>query len=491
MHREVSEFLEAFYESFQSRSSYEIRQFYPSQFHRMSEKHFADKSWPEPFDVAQALPFIGEDKVFYALYTELYYRHLHWHLPEEVTIYKRFDSWASYRKLFGILSEAQANVVVPHEWLFDIVTDFVYQFQDFTTYKSMKDRLISTEIKVLESNPLKWNAAEVARTLYNVSKSNGILRAAAESMGSIPSSTPSSASPLAFSLGYFALAGLCRVQLLMGDYHSTDKILDVEEALRNSGNALTPRLTVCQVQFQYFRGFTQILLRNYGGAIRTLSKMLHRIQNSELQNKSRSVHSRSILKKYEKCLYLLAIAHSLCPAINFNRDVREAVYKKTEAYIDMMQSVDENVAFKAFEACFNIGCIKYTTGNGLSKLVTAHHRDNIFLKDMQHRHHLPMIYKLLRMYKTLSLKRLVELGSDASTQVDDEAIESMRRRLIALKFKTRVEGDDRGFRSAHFWLENDVLQIQQEAKRRNLGMFYADQIRKLNAVTRECSESDA
>ena len=53
-------------------------------------------------------------------------------------IYHRFDSYANYCELFSYLltAEEPVKIELPNKWLWDIIEEFVYQFQNFQQFKS-------------------------------------------------------------------------------------------------------------------------------------------------------------------------------------------------------------------------------------------------------------------------------------------------------------------------------------------------------------------
>ena len=114
------------------------------------------------------------------------------------------------------------------------------------------------------------------------------------------------------------------------------------------------------------------------------------------------------------------------------------------------------------------------------------HQTQILLELVRRRRQLPKIFSLLKLYKTLSLSKLVGLGTENYTEED---VEIMRRRLICLKFTTRRQtqalnsyrrGDQQ--HRTHYWLENDVVQIQQEQKKRHYGGFFIENIKQLSTT---------
>lgn len=89
------------------------------------------------------------DPIFLILYNELYYRHLF--SKTKPTLQQRFDSWDNYVQLFSLISkkkdivapetpsESQIDLALlelPVSWVWDIVDEFIYQFQSFCQYRA-------------------------------------------------------------------------------------------------------------------------------------------------------------------------------------------------------------------------------------------------------------------------------------------------------------------------------------------------------------------
>ena len=87
-------------------------------------------SWP-PVEMVAGL--VDNDHVFCLLYKELYYRHIYAKLTP--TLEQRCESWDNYCSLFGIILHGNVNMVLPVQWLWDMIDEFIYQYQSFHQYQ--------------------------------------------------------------------------------------------------------------------------------------------------------------------------------------------------------------------------------------------------------------------------------------------------------------------------------------------------------------------
>ena len=58
---------------------------------------------------------------------EMYYRHLY--AIQQPSLEARCESWANYTALFGVILHGNVNMQLPNGWLWDMIDEFVYQFQ--------------------------------------------------------------------------------------------------------------------------------------------------------------------------------------------------------------------------------------------------------------------------------------------------------------------------------------------------------------------------
>lgn len=464
----VCNFIKFFHKYFATKNIYEIRNFYQVEFHMISERFFKESSWPPPAAIANQC---NNDKVFLALYTELFFRHLHWKLSNQITIYQRFESWQAYQNLFEVLCNAPADMVIPEEWLYDIVDEYIYQFQAFCAYRT-SGQLSEAESALLNDNPNIWDMSRVLKTLYNVSDTSGLFSFRKD--GKAPATTMQ-------KLGYFSLVGMGRMQLLLGDYHTTARILAIldGEQLRQFTN-----VNACHVSVHYYKGFAHLMTRQYGEAVKVFSKMLLFIERIGTFKSQRSHHNTMIRKKHEKMVCLLAISHALCPGLPLPDTLRKLLEEKMETKLMQMRSSD-NIALDNYDQIFRYGSPKfitaYPTGMTLESEATQH-QTQLFMNEVRHHHQLPKIYNLLKLYRTLSLSKLASLDSMCASKQD---VEKLRRQLICLKHKTRANssaGSSGSFSGTHFWMDNSTVHVIQEQTRRHYGGFFMRHLEKLDDI---------
>lgn len=138
-----------------------------------------------------------------------------------LTVYKLY--------LCRVDSEGPVTLELPNQWLWDIIDEFIYQFQSFCNYRNRLKNKSEEEIALLRDNLQIWSCYSVLNVLYSliqksriteqllVSKHGGDMQEAAGEYGS---------RPLYKMLGYFSIVGLLRVHCLLGDYTLALKMMD-------------------------------------------------------------------------------------------------------------------------------------------------------------------------------------------------------------------------------------------------------------------------
>lgn len=72
---------------------------------------------------------------------------------------------------------------LPNGWLWDMVDEFLYQFQSFAQYRGKSAQRTAHELELLKNYPGVWDASAVIQYLQSlISKSNIVTELANEGM---------------------------------------------------------------------------------------------------------------------------------------------------------------------------------------------------------------------------------------------------------------------------------------------------------------------
>ena len=228
-----------------------------------------------------------------AFYREV--THRHFHSVSRPTVGARIEGWNVYKELFDeILLDADeksqqsrgAFFVLP-EWCFDILHEFVYQFQGYCQYKaavaasaakhgippggeptkSAPHHLIEN-MTILSQNKDAWAVDQVFYYLHR--------------MVAIGKTATNAAYQY---LGIFASIVLSRLECLLGDYRACLSALDMDmNAIVDNGEAPQTVLEVvhsvlaARISWAYHAGVAYLMLRRYKDASRILGEICSYMQ---------------------------------------------------------------------------------------------------------------------------------------------------------------------------------------------------------------------
>ncbi|CAH8299785.1 unnamed protein product, partial [Schistosoma turkestanicum] len=186
-------------------------------------------------------------------------------MSSSLTVEDRIQSYLNYVSLFNALlvAERPVNLVLPNQWLWEIIDEFLYQFQNV--------------LNVLFSLVAKSNINELLSYYAKQGDPDDI----ADEFGRCV---------LYKMLGFFSLIGLCRLHCLLGDYYTAIKVL---ENIKFNRLEMYHEVPTCHITTGYYVGFSFMMMRLYHNAVSTLL--------ATLSYKSRAIgliSQRADLKEY-------------------------------------------------------------------------------------------------------------------------------------------------------------------------------------------------
>jgi translation initiation factor 3 subunit L len=161
-------------------------------------------------------------------------RHIYSRL--QPTVDDRFSSYENYCAIFNYIlnSEGPVPIELPVQWLWDLVDEFVWQFQSFAQWRARPKGKTDDEIALLAENPQVWSCYSVLNVLYSLiqkSKIQDQLKSGkngqqleGEALAAVAGEYGSKL--LYRNLGLYSLVSLVRVHALLGDYTLALKMLD-------------------------------------------------------------------------------------------------------------------------------------------------------------------------------------------------------------------------------------------------------------------------
>ncbi|GMH39448.1 hypothetical protein BSKO_07346 [Bryopsis sp. KO-2023] len=461
----VEQFVVYLYEHIREKNIPEIRSMYTRSFFRLSEMYFKDSRWPPVEEIAE---FVDKDQVFCLLYQELYFRHVYARLRP--TVEDRQQSWLTYCQLFDIMLHGKVTMQLPSEWLWDMVDEFMYQFQAYHQYRGKVSQHSPEEKELLQSfehgSEKVWNIVDVMNFLQAMVDKSGVLTELEEDkgMGLVRSDgfRPNESNVLRV-LGYFSLIGLLRLHALIGDYAGA--LQAISPINIHEPRALFARKTPgAFITLFYYAGFSYLVMKRYADATRCFNTILLYIPSAKEFQPDRQQLTQ-IERKEEQMSQLLAMVVAMCPLMQkqyLDERVNEGLMDHFADKVQAMRRGNMGV----FDELFSAGCPRFITSHppdyskkGDTNQEAYQNQLRLFMDEVRQHFASPELTQYLRLYSSISLEKL------ATALETTEA--SLRVQLMCMKNKnfTRqwtaggkdlLSGDLASTNDVDFYLDVDV-----------------------------------
>eukprot|EP01125_Pyxidicula_operculata_P006138 TRINITY_DN2136_c0_g1_i2.p1 TRINITY_DN2136_c0_g1~~TRINITY_DN2136_c0_g1_i2.p1 ORF type:complete len:488 (-),score=102.45 TRINITY_DN2136_c0_g1_i2:758-2221(-) len=478
----VKSYVLGFYQSLKERNISQINYNYDTNWNKMCDKYFKQTEWPTADKISS---IVNNDPLFLFLYNERYYRHLYSKLRKQLTLKQRIAAWNSYSKFLDHILQAQKPVELelPIQWVWDIVDEFVYQYQGFCQLRSKLKESADTsaeELNLLKSNPKVWNTATVFRYLHQlINKSDivQILQAEREGKQFDYSKNPFSKSQFYQNMGYFSILSLSRLHCILCDYHMTLKVLDPIDLHKKK--ARYTKVTDAYVTLYYYTGFAYMMVRRYQDALKTFTSILLYISRMKQFTDQ---------KKTDKMYALLEILLKFCPK-RIDEHINTILHSE---HINKQQSREVDKLF--VYACPKFVFPTLSDADELTSTSPLPLQEKLFMKEVNQQAHLPTIRSYLKLYTTIDLEKLYNL---LEKKVDKE---TLRNYLIQFVHKTRqiqwstgnkpIEGSLASSAYLEFYIEKEMIHILDNTVKRRYGEMFLRNCQKLEEIAADLEKRD-
>jgi translation initiation factor 3 subunit L len=476
IHNDVKSFIKKLGKNLRAKDVDELQNLYEKEFMVLTDRFYKASKWPTPDSVS---PSVDGDRNSLVLYKDLYYRHIYNKLESTVTVDDRFNSFHNYINFFNTLlglTTSTPELVLPAVWLWDIIDEFIYQFRSFHTMRGShrKSDGNTDELQLLKDHPHVWSAQTVIQYLHAlVNKAN--------------KAPQGNVAPFFKYAAEFSLIGLCRVNVLLGDYYGALQSLDSLPLDMNKRPYYDCQgILACHTTLHYYLSFAYVMLNRFQDAISTITDGIIYI-NRNKQFLPRSYQDAIITKKTTCMLNLLAIAVSVNPQSlddAVNTLMKEAI---GEANLACMLSIEQSTSLQAFEQAFEHACPKFINPAIPDFDSIAHIEDEarsvqvrVFLAEIKERTALTELTNTLQLCNTVSTKKLATLAKK-----DDDGLVSD---LLAFKIKNKqlkhkdakppVYGVWSHASPVNFFFKNDVITVSESVEVDRYAEYFMSQILK-------------
>lgn len=485
----VKQYVAYLYRHIREKNVFEILSMYEKSFPKITDLYFKASPWPSVDAISS---FVDNDHVFCLLYKEMYYRHIYATL--QPTLEQRCESWDNYCSLFGVVLHGNVNMQLPNLWLWDMIDEFIYQFQSFCQYRGKLTMKSPEELELLKQCDQVWSVLGVCNYLQALIDKSGIEQVLADERAGknefgANEGYEYNMSNVLRTLGYYSLIGLNRVHCILGDYYGALRAID-PVALDKPG--MFTKVPGSHVNTLYYVGFCYLMMRRYTDAIRTFNSLLLYISRSKGQySQSQNVYEL-VMKKNEQASALLAVAVALCPAHKLvDESVSNVVRDKYgEKMIKMAQGDTD-----AYDELFSFACPKFITPSppayddpNINYNQEAYRLQlRMFLGEVRSQQMVPTLRSFLKLYTTIPLAKLAVL-----MEVDEA---TLRHQLLCLKHKTHVH-EFRGGESAlegvltstsdiDFYIKEGMVHVGDSKTARLYGDFFVGHISRFEQVIKD------
>lgn len=490
----VKNFIEYFRNVINEGVVYEIQNLYENTFPKLSEQYYDKRPWPLENQIAD---IVGNDEVFLTLYKELYFRHIYARIQEGPTIHDRADSFFNYCSFFNLILSAPQPVQLelPDIWLWELLDEFVYQFQNYAQYRARLNDKSQEELGLLKKGTNHWTILCILNVLHSlVDKSNIKLQLEVSASGGDPESVAGEFGrhSLYKMLGYFSLVEMLRLHSLLGDYYQAIKVLEPIEIHKKNQYTHIP---ACQISTSYYVGFAYMMMRRYTDAIRTFSSILLFIQRTKQLYSTRSYQNDQINKQTEQMYQLLTICLVLHPQC-IDESIQQALRDKNHHESMYQMQCGDLDTFRSF---FIFGSPKFispcpppndaTEGDFVKQ--PMEHQTQVFMDEVRQQQELPTIRSYLKLYTTLPLEKLAAFMNKEPAERD---ISNLLTHLLCFKHKMKnlvwsegSSGLDGKFVSGSeldFYIDLDMIHIADTKVAHRYGEFFIRKILKFGDLNR-------
>ncbi|KAI9673425.1 MAG: hypothetical protein M1817_002887 [Caeruleum heppii] len=403
-------------------------------------------------------------------------------LEYQATLQTKFESYDSYCSLFHFILNNEAGPVdleVPsYYWAWDVVDEFIYQFNSFCSYRNRVARKGDSndeEVQLLRDNPHTWGCYSVLNVLYSLiqrSQINEQLAAIKRNDDPTTVAGEYGTRPLYRMLGYFSIIGLLRVHCLLGDFSLALKTLDDIELNKK---AMFARVMAAHFTTYYYVGFSYMMMRRYADAIRMFSHIL--VYVSRTKNFQKNASFDSMAKQNDQMYALIAICVAFQPT-RLDDTIHTALREKYgEQFLRMQRGGPESLPL--FEELFRAACPKFIAptppdfDNRDLNIDPVEHHLAIFMEEVKINMWSPTVKSYLKLYTTMDLKKLAGfLETDPEQLRGWLLVNKQRSRQMRWSEGGLLDGDVVGSGDLDYAMQGDLIHISEVKVGRRLVDWY-------------------
>lgn len=419
-------------------------------------------------------------------------------LEYQATLETKFNSYDNYCNLFHYIlnSDGPVDLEVPsvrqfrynanerkmltvfqYYWAWDVIDEFIYQFESFCRYRNRaaRENTNPEESQLLRDNPNTWGCYSVLNVLYSLiqrSQINEQLEAMKRNEDPMTVAGEYGTRPLYRMLGYFSIIGLLRVHCLLGDFSLALKTLDDIELNKK---AMFARVMAAHFTTYYYVGFSYMMMRRFADAIRMFSHIL--VYVSRTKNFQKNAQYDSITKKNDQMYALVAICVAFNPT-KLDDTIHTALRDKYGDQLTRIQRGGPD-SLPIFEELFRSACPKFISPTPPDfdspelNVDPVDHHLAIFMDEVKNNMWSPTVKSYLKLYTTMDLKKLAGFLDVNPEQLRGWLlVNKQRSRQVRWSEGGLLDGEVVNTNDLDYAMQGDLIQISEAKVGRRLVDWY-------------------
>ncbi|CAF0919870.1 unnamed protein product, partial [Didymodactylos carnosus] len=429
--------------------------------------------------------YVSDDKLFLTLYKEMYFRHIYASKPGGVTLEERIDSYVNYIDLFNmVLAKEPLKLDLPDQWLWDIIEEFIYQFQSFCNFRTKLQKRTDDDVDQLKRNSKMWSIHAVLNVLHSLVDKSKIV----EQLGAIKKGVPFDdggdqicQTNLYKMLGYFSLIGLLKLHTLTSDYYMALKTIECID-LDVTKQHVYCQVPHCIVATNYHAGYCFTMMRRYEDAIRIFVDTYLYVLRIKTVFTTQTFQNDAVNKTAEQMLLLLSICLTLCPM-----RIDEVVYQQLrEKFQDKLNKpllttgADGKMQFRDY---FGFACPKFISP---SPTIYDQRTDQqwaepfnkqieVFTEELQEQINIPDVRSYLKLYTTLNIDKLAGFMEKTPQEVKTILL-TFKHKLSRNDWAQKKEEDFQSSADIDFYVDKEIIHIADTKVTRRYSDYLVKQI---------------
>jgi translation initiation factor 3 subunit L len=465
------------------------------------------------------------DPLFLAFYREL--THRHWHAVSRPSLRDRIEGWDVYRELFDELLEGaeedsislQPKLFVLPEWAFDILHEFVYQFQGFCQFRSSlynsanKHGLVGGTLSGIEGEEkgsskkgpphhvvdnLAIMREDTAKEVWTVDTVMYYLHRLVQ-IGT----SPNCKVPAYQYFGIFASVALSRLECLLTDYTgclaALTTVLDIDAAAVTKSDQETKTFSQvvngvfsAKLSLTYHSGISFLMLRRYKDAANTVGSLCSDMHRGFKTGQLRQLpNSDQLYKNYDRLIALLAICTQLCPQSDLVEEsiakvIREkhGVQLGKEAYTELFVFCAPKFISPAIPDFFVSGPIENVYKQQV-QMLEQELKDQPVFRDLR---------SYLKLYTSIPISKLVKFGNA------EHLLPGLKLKMRQIEINNPLmpsleQASPKSALDIHYYVDvtangDEIVHVDEAEKQRRFENYFFAQIAQSHDIRKEGDRID-